>query len=41
MDCPLHRYFTWAIQIEHELGSARHQLDRLGRKIAANELPAA
>ena len=22
-DYPLHRYFTWAIQIEHELGSAR------------------
>ncbi len=41
MDYPLHRYFTWAIQIEHELGSAKHQLDRLGREIAANGLPAA
>jgi alkylation response protein AidB-like acyl-CoA dehydrogenase len=41
MDYPLHRYFTWAIQIEHELGSARHQLDRLGREIAAHGLPAA
>jgi alkylation response protein AidB-like acyl-CoA dehydrogenase len=40
-DYPLHRYFTWAIQIEHELGSARHQLDRLGREIAAHGLPAA
>jgi len=41
MDYPLHRYFTWAIQIEHELGSAKHQLDRLGRAIAAHGLPAA
>jgi alkylation response protein AidB-like acyl-CoA dehydrogenase len=40
-DYPLHRFFTWAIQFEHELGSARHQLDRLGRKIAADGLPAA
>jgi len=40
-DYPLHRHFTWAIQIEHELGSARHQLDRLGRSIAAHGLPAA
>jgi len=40
-DYPLHRYFTWAIQIEHELGSAKHQLDRLGREIAANGLPSA
>jgi hypothetical protein len=40
VDYPLHRYFTWAIQIEHELGSARHQLDRLGRRIAAHGLPA-
>jgi alkylation response protein AidB-like acyl-CoA dehydrogenase len=38
-DYPLHRYFTWAIQLEHELGSARHQLDRLGRSIAAHGLP--
>jgi len=41
MNYPLHRYFIWAIQIEHELGSAKHQLDRLGREIAANGLPAA
>jgi alkylation response protein AidB-like acyl-CoA dehydrogenase len=41
MDYPLHRYFCWAIQIEHELGSARHQLDHLGRGIAVNGLPAA
>ena len=41
MDYPLHRYFTWAIQLEHELGSAKHQLDRLGQEIAANGLPAA
>jgi alkylation response protein AidB-like acyl-CoA dehydrogenase len=40
-DYPLHRNFTWAIQIEHELGSARHQLDRLGQLIALNGLPAA
>ena len=39
-DYPLHRHFTWAIQLEHELGSARHQLDRLGREIAAGGLPA-
>jgi hypothetical protein len=38
-DYPLHRYFTWATQIEHELGSARHQLDTLGREIAASGLP--
>lgn len=41
VDYPLHRYFKWSIQIEHELGSARHQLDRLGRDIAAHGLPAA
>jgi len=40
-DYPLHRYFLWAIQLEHELGSARHQLERLGREIAAHGLPAA
>jgi alkylation response protein AidB-like acyl-CoA dehydrogenase len=34
VDYPLHRYFIWAIQIEHELGSAPHQLDRLGERIA-------
>jgi len=40
-DYPLHRYFLWAIQLEHELGSARHQLERMGRDIAARGLPAA
>jgi 3-oxocholest-4-en-26-oyl-CoA dehydrogenase beta subunit len=39
VDYPLHRHFVWAIQIEHELGSARHHLDRLGRRIAAHGLP--
>jgi hypothetical protein len=29
------------MQIEHELGSARHQLDRLGRAITAHGLPRA
>ena len=41
VDYPLHRHFRWAIQIEHELGSAKHQLDRLGRDLAAHGLPAA
>ena len=40
MDYPLHRYFIWATQIEHEFGSAKHQLDRIGLEIAANGLPA-
>lgn len=35
VDYPLHRYFLWAIQLEHELGSARHQLERLGKAVAA------
>ncbi len=39
VDYPLHRHFLWAIQIEHELGSARHQLERLGRQMAASGLP--
>ncbi|MDJ0789683.1 MAG: acyl-CoA dehydrogenase family protein [Myxococcota bacterium] len=38
-DYALHRYFLWAIQFEHELGSARHQLDRIGRSIASQGLP--
>jgi len=29
----------WAIRIEHELGSAKHHLDALGRAIAAGGLP--
>lgn len=41
VDYPLHRYFRWAIQIEHELGSAKHHLERLGRSIAEHGLPAA
>ena len=41
VDYPLHRYFLWAVQLEHELGSARHQLDLLGRRIAEHGLPAA
>jgi hypothetical protein len=40
VDYPLHRHFTWAIQIEHELGSAKHHLARLGHRIAAEGLPA-
>jgi alkylation response protein AidB-like acyl-CoA dehydrogenase len=40
-DYPLHRYSTWAIQIEHELGCAQQQLDALGRTIAAHGLPVA
>lgn len=41
VDYPLHRHFRWAIQIEHELGSAKHALARLGSDIAAHGLPAA
>jgi alkylation response protein AidB-like acyl-CoA dehydrogenase len=41
VDYPLHRHFIWAIQIEHELGSAKHHLDGLGREIAAHGLPPA
>jgi len=41
VDYPLHRHFLWAIQIELELGSAKHHLDGLGRQIAANGLPSA
>lgn len=40
VDYPLHRYFNWAVQIEHELGSARHQLERLGRAIARGAVAA-
>jgi alkylation response protein AidB-like acyl-CoA dehydrogenase len=39
VDYPLHRHFIWAIQLEHELGSAQHQLARLGRMIGAGGLP--
>jgi alkylation response protein AidB-like acyl-CoA dehydrogenase len=40
VDYPLHRYFKWATQIEHELGSAKVQLERLGDRIAAGEAAA-
>ncbi len=40
-DVTEHALACQAIQIEHELGSAKHQLDRLGREFAANGLPAA
>lgn len=36
VEYPLHRYFTWATHLEHDLGSARHQLERVGREIAAH-----
>lgn len=38
VEYPLHRYFTWATHLEHDLGSARHQLERLGRAIATDGL---
>lgn len=34
VDYPLHRYFIWSSQIEHSLGCARDQLQRLGARIA-------
>lgn len=37
VDYPLHRYFKWATQIEHELGSAKLQLVALGDRIASGE----
>jgi len=40
VDYPLHRYFKWATQIEHELGSAKIQLERLGERIATGEAAA-
>jgi alkylation response protein AidB-like acyl-CoA dehydrogenase len=39
VDYPLHRYFIWATQIEHELGSAPHQLEKLGNRIAEAGVP--
>lgn len=39
VDYPLHRHFLWAIHIEHELGSAKHQLEQMGRAIAEGGLP--
>ncbi|HKK50701.1 MAG TPA: acyl-CoA dehydrogenase family protein [Myxococcota bacterium] len=38
VDYPLHRYFKWATQIEHELGSAKLQLVALGDRIASGEV---
>lgn len=40
IDYPLHRYFKWSTQIEHELGSAKIQLERLGERIASGEVAA-
>ncbi len=40
VDYPLHRYFKWSIQIEHELGAAKVQLERLGERIASDEIAA-
>ncbi len=34
VDYPLHRYFIWSIQIEHELGAAPHQLQKIGDLLA-------
>jgi len=36
VDYPLHRYFIWSKHIELTLGSASHQLARLGARIAAD-----
>jgi alkylation response protein AidB-like acyl-CoA dehydrogenase len=36
LDYPLHRYFTWCKQIEHELGTPTRQLLSLGAMLAAN-----
>jgi alkylation response protein AidB-like acyl-CoA dehydrogenase len=38
-DYPLHRYFIWATQIEHELGAAPYQLEKLGAQIAEHGVP--
>jgi acyl-CoA dehydrogenase len=34
VDYPLHRYFIWSMQLEHSLGCASEQLQRLGARIA-------
>ena len=39
VDYPLHRYFIWATQLEHELGSAKHQLEKIGSRIAESGMP--
>lgn len=38
VDYPLHRYFKWSTQIEHELGASKIQLERLGARIASGEV---
>ena len=38
VDYPLHRYFEWAIQIEHTLGSAHAVLAEMGAQIAEHGL---
>jgi acyl-CoA dehydrogenase len=40
VDYALHRYFKWATQLEHELGSAKIQLEHLGERIASGEIAA-
>lgn len=40
VDYPLHRYFIWATQLEHELGAAPLQLEKLGAQIAESGVPA-
>lgn len=39
VDYPLHRYFIWATQLEHVLGSARAQLAVLGARLAEDGAP--
>jgi hypothetical protein len=39
VDYPLHRYFLWSMQLEHGLGSAREQLQRIGARIASQGIP--
>ncbi len=40
VDYPLHRHSRWATQLEHELGSAAHQLELLGKRLAVAGFPA-
>ena len=39
VDYPLHRYFIWSTQIEHSLGCAAEQLQRIGSRIAERGIP--
>lgn len=41
VDYPLHRYFLWSMHLEHALGGASEQLQRLGARIAERGIPAA